>query len=188
MTGLARRLAAGQGVGNASFEQADAQVRPFIADSFDVAISRTGTMFFGDPQAAFTNIARALRPRGRLVMPVWQGPERNEWIGELGAALAAGRDLPPPAAGAPGPFSLADPPAVTEMLQAARFADVAFTDVRERVYYGPDVAAALDWARGFTYTSEVLTRLDPPAAARTGPAGRLVAQFSAGPGSVPAHC
>jgi hypothetical protein len=71
----------------------------------------------------------------------------------------------------PDPFSLADPPAVTEILNAAGFADVAFTDVHEPVYYGPDVAAALDWVRGFACTSELLSRLDPAAAART--AGRL---------------
>ena len=57
-------------------------------------------------------------------MPVWQGPERNEWIGELGAALAAGRDLPPPAAGAPGPFSLADPGRVEALLASAGLPDV----------------------------------------------------------------
>ena len=62
MIELARRLAAGQGVGNASFEQADAQIHPFAAGSFDVAISRTGTMFFGDPRAAFSNIARRFAP------------------------------------------------------------------------------------------------------------------------------
>ena len=33
-------------------------------------------------------------------------------------------------------------------------------------YYGPDVAAALDWVRGFTCTGEVLKRLDPAVAAR----------------------
>jgi hypothetical protein len=55
---------------------------------------------------------------------------------------------------------------VKEILQAAGFAGVAFTDVCEPVYYGPDVAAALDWVRGFTCTSEVLKRLDPAAATR----------------------
>jgi len=64
MIALARRLAAGQGIANARFEQADAQIHPFPAASFDVAISRTGTMFFADPAAAFANIARALRPGG----------------------------------------------------------------------------------------------------------------------------
>jgi hypothetical protein len=38
----------------------------------------------------------------------------------------------------------------------------------EPVYYGPDVAAALDWVRGFACTSEALKRLDPAAAARAG--------------------
>ena len=52
----------------------------------------------------------------------------------------------------PDPFSLADPPAVTAILEGAGFADVAFTDVREPVYYGPDVAAALDWVRSFACT------------------------------------
>jgi hypothetical protein len=51
-------------------------------------------------------------------------------------------------------------------LQAAGFANVAFTDVREPVYYGQDVPAALDWVRGFTCTSEALNQLDPADAAR----------------------
>jgi len=76
-----------------------------------------------------------------------------------------------PFPGEAGPFSLADPSAVTEILGAAWFADVDFTDVREPIYYGPDVAAALDWVRGFTCTSEVLKRLDPAVAARA--VGRL---------------
>jgi hypothetical protein len=75
------------------------------------------------------------------------------------------------APGGPDPFSLADPPTVQEILEAAGFADVAFTDIREPVYYGPDVPAALDWVRGFACTSEILKRLDPTAAARA--VGRL---------------
>jgi len=50
---------------------------------------------------------------------------------------------------------------VREIVQAAGFADVAFVGVREPVYHGPDVAAALDWVRGFTCTNRVLNRLDP---------------------------
>jgi hypothetical protein len=60
---------------------------------------------------------------------------------------------------------------VTQILWAAGFADVAFTDVQEPVFYGPDVAAALDWARGFTCTGDILRKLDPAAAERA--VGRL---------------
>jgi hypothetical protein len=66
---------------------------------------------------------------------------------------------------------------VTQILQAAGFAGVAFTDVREPVFYGPDVAAALDWARGFACTAEMLKKLDPAAAAHA--VGRLRAALAA---------
>ena len=136
MIELARRLAAGQGIANARFEQADAQIHPFPAASFDVAISRTGTMFFGDPTAAFANIARALRPGGRLAMLVWQGPEGNEWIAELTGALAAGRELPVPPSGAPGPFAQADPGAARAVLAAAGFTHIEVDGLRQPMWFG----------------------------------------------------
>jgi len=162
----ARRLATGERLGNVTFEQADAQVHPFPQDHFDLAVSRLGTMFFADPVAAFANVGRALRPAGRLVMLVWQAADRNEWDVAIRRSLTAPEG--PVDAGA---FSLADPPAVRQILGAAGFADIAFTDVQEPVHYGPDVAAALDWARRFACTSELLERLDPASAAAA--VGRL---------------
>ena len=47
---------------NASFEVCDAQVHDFPPAVFDLMLSRFGVMFFGEPVAAFRNIARALRP------------------------------------------------------------------------------------------------------------------------------
>jgi len=161
----ARELARAEGLRNATFGHADAQVHRFPEERFDLAISRFGTMFFDDPGAAFANIGRALRPVGRLVMMVWQASERNEWEVAIRQSLAGAGEAVAVASGSPDPFSLADPAAMTEILEAARFTDIAFTDVREPVYYGPDVAAALDWVRGFTSTSQALKRLDPPAAA-----------------------
>jgi SAM-dependent methyltransferase len=155
----ARQLARAEGLRNVTFECANAQVHRFPQDHFDLAISRFGTMFFDDPAAAFANIGRSLRPAGRLVMMVWQAYERNEW--EVAIRRSLGTAAP---AGLPDPFSLADPPTVTAILDAAGFADVTFTEVNEPVYYGQDVATAMDWVRGFAYTGEVLKRLDPLAA------------------------
>ena len=167
----ARELAEAQGVRNVTFEQADAQVHRFPRERFDLAISRFGTMFFAEPVAAFTNIGRALRPAGRLVMMVWQAHDRNEWDMAIRRALTGPEGSAAVPSAGPDPFSLADPPAVTAILEAAGFADVTFTDVREPMYFGPDVATALDWIRGFACTREVLDRLDPDAAARA--LGRL---------------
>jgi SAM-dependent methyltransferase len=138
MVGMARRLAAEQGVANARFEQADAQVHPFPANGFDVAISRTGTMFFGDPPAAFTNIARAVRPGGRLVLLVWQAPGPNEWVRELSGALAAGRGVPAPPIGAPGPFAQSDPDHVKTVLSAAGFGDICAEGLSGPMWFGAD--------------------------------------------------
>ena len=167
----AGELARAEGLGNVTFEHANAQVHRFPQERFDLAISRFGTMFFDDPGAAFANISRALRPAGRLVMMVWQAHERNEWDLVIHRSLAGPEGPGATVSEGPDPFSLADPPTVTQILEAAGFADVAFTDVHEPVYYGPDVAAALDWVRGFACTNNVLKRLDPAAAARA--AGRL---------------
>ncbi len=163
----AREAARAEGIRNVTFECANAEVYRFPQERFDVAISRFGTMFFDDPAAAFANISRALRPAGRLVMMVWQAPERNEWDVTIRQALG----MTAISAGLPDAFSLADPPAVTEILEGAGFADVTFTDVSEPVYYGPDVDAAMDWVRGFAYTREILRQLDPTGAERA--VGRL---------------
>jgi SAM-dependent methyltransferase len=155
----ARRLAREGGLRNVGFECGDAQVHRFPEHRFDLAISRFGTMFFGDPVAAFTNICRALRPAGRLVMIVWQAREHNEWAVAIDRVLAADGD--------PGldAFSLGEPTTTTAILDAAGFADVVVTDVRRPVYYGQDVDTALAWISGFTSTKAALERLGPAAAA-----------------------
>jgi hypothetical protein len=53
---------------------------------------------------------------------------------------------------------------VEAILGAAGFGEATFADVHQPVYYGPDVAAALEWVGGFTSTRESLTRLDAVAA------------------------
>jgi SAM-dependent methyltransferase len=166
MIDRARELAQAQGLRNVTFQRADAQVHRFPPEQFDLAISRFGTMFFDDPAAAFANIGRALRPAGRLVMMVWQGQERNEWEVAIRRSLEGFGEPAAVAPAGPDPFSLANPATVQGILDAAGFAEVAFTDVHQPVYYGADVAAALDWVRGFTCTNDALKRLDPAGAER----------------------
>jgi SAM-dependent methyltransferase len=162
----ARLLARDARIRNVAFDCADAQDHHLPPERFDVAISRFGTMFFDDPAAAFANIRRALRADGRLVMMVWQAGDRNEWDVAIRRALGGSRGPAAIVPGGPDPFSLADPAAVRALLAAAGFEDVAFADVHEPVYYGPDVDRALDWVRGFTCTSCALEQLDGADAAR----------------------
>lgn len=141
MLQVARRRSAEEGLRNVAFELADAQNHAFPAAHFDLCISRFGVMFFADPVAAFTNIARAMRADARLVLMVWQGQERNEWSTAIQRALAA-EDAP--TANAPAAFSLGDRATTTRLLTATGFASIDFAEVHEPAFYGADVDAAHD--------------------------------------------
>jgi ubiquinone/menaquinone biosynthesis C-methylase UbiE len=144
----ARRRSADEGLTNVTFEFADAQVHPFDAGAYNTAISRFGAMFFADAVAAFANIGRALKPGGRLGLMGWASLADNEWLQAYRGALAAGRDLPVPPNGAPGPFALADPDAVSVTLTKAGFTDIAFERVDAPMYFGTDAEDAWTFVSG----------------------------------------
>lgn len=148
MLAVARRRAAVAGLGNVTFLQADAQVHPFEAAAFDVVAGRTSAMFFGDRLAAFTNLAGALRPGGRLVLLTWQPFAANPWVQRILGAYALGRDLPVPPPDAPGPFSLSDPSTVRSLLQATGYVDVAIEGLQEPMYLGSSVDEATGFMHG----------------------------------------
>ncbi len=148
MIEMARRTAEREAVANAEFLQADAQIHPFADRAFDVVISRHGAMFFGDPVAAFANIARAVRPGGRLVLLTWQSPLHNEWITAITTALAVGRDLPSPSPTAPGPFSMSDPIRVRHLLTTAGLTDLRVEGLNESMYFGRNIDDAYQFVSG----------------------------------------
>jgi ubiquinone/menaquinone biosynthesis C-methylase UbiE len=127
---IARETSERAGVDNVTFVQGDAQVYPFEAASFDVAVSRMGCMFFADPRVAFTNIGQALRPGGRLACTVWQRESDNGWITAIDSVVGE----PPTqetisaegvARYTPSPFSMADPALCRSLLDHAGFVDIA---------------------------------------------------------------
>lgn len=143
----ARARAAAEALTNVAFVQGDAQVHPFGDGLLDLAISNFGSMFFGDPVAAFSNIGRGLRSGGGLALLVWRELGRNEWLTELRATLAMGRVLPEPPPDAPTPFSLADPDRVRRILGDAGFADVSFAPIDEPIDFGDDADDAFSFVR-----------------------------------------
>ena len=167
MLDRARQDTADEGLTNARFEQADAQVHPFSPPAFDVALSRFGVMFFDDPVGAFTNIGRALRTGGRLAFLCWQEALRNAYIAvPLGAALA---HVPVPELGgpeAPGPFSLADPGRVDEVLTRAGFEQVATAPLEGQMWLGKDADDAVEFLGGTGLARALLESVEPAVAQR----------------------
>ncbi len=145
MLEVARSRAAAR-VDDVEFVEADAQSHPFVPHSYDALYSRLGTMFFGDPVAAFTNLRRALRPGGRMAFVCWRSLEENPWAHEPRKAVSAILpEEPALPADAPGPWSLADADHILEVLTAAGFADVEITPHDEPLdVAGGDVDAGVE--------------------------------------------
>jgi SAM-dependent methyltransferase len=138
----ARERSEDEGLTNVTYVQGDAQVFPFEPNTYDIALSSFGSMFFNDPIAAFANIGHALRPGGRLALLVWRDLERNAWLMSLREALAVGRELPMPPPNAPTPFALADPDRVRSILGDAGYEDIDLLPIDEPVELGSDTADA----------------------------------------------
>lgn len=150
MLDLARRRAAADKVSEAEFFQGDAQVHDFGGGVFDAVISRHGLMFFDDPGVAFANLARALRPGGRMVFVAPLGLERAEWIMAAGAAAAPHIGMPQGVApGQPGPLGLADPSRIRELLAEAGFTLDALEEVVRPIRIGDDVDDAVSFIRSY---------------------------------------
>ncbi|HZO27473.1 MAG TPA: methyltransferase domain-containing protein [Chloroflexota bacterium] len=163
----ARERSDAEGLTNTRFTRGDVQVYPFDEQAFDLAISRFGVMFFADPVAAFRNVRRALKPGGRVAFLAWQALARNEWVRELFGILAAGRDLPRPQEGAPGPFGLADPDAVRRIFGEAGFDQIGLDDISDPVMVGADADDAFNFVRSLGITRGMLRDLDAETTART---------------------
>ena len=156
----ARRQAHTEGLRNIDFVQADAQVHPFDTDTYDLAMSRFGSMFFADKPAAFANIGRALRPGGRLLLVVWQPLSQNEQFATMFDTLSAGRELPKPPPTAPSPFGLADPDLGRGWLSDAGFIDIDHQPVTGTFELGADADDAYDFACQLSVVQGLLGPLD----------------------------
>jgi SAM-dependent methyltransferase len=149
------------GLQNTTFILADAQTYQFVADSFDAIISRFGLMFFESPVAAFANMARGLKPNGRLVFAAWAPAAGNPWFSIPRDAAIARLGKPAPADPfAPGPLAFQDVERVTKLMEQA-----GLKGVRAEVETVPMIP-------------QVNAREAAKAATSVGPAARIMKEFS----------
>ena len=115
------------GLENVETQEMDGEALAFEDDTFDAVISRVGLIYFPDQQGALREIHRVLRPGGRLSAIVYSTADRNQFFSIPVGIIRRIADLPPPAPGLPGPFSLGNPGVLDAAYENAGFEDV---DVR----------------------------------------------------------
>jgi ubiquinone/menaquinone biosynthesis C-methylase UbiE len=111
-------------VTNITFQQADAETLPFPAQTFDVVTCRMGVMLFPNVAQALREIARVLKPEGRVACIV-QGPlDQNPWQASIVRVLRKYVQMPSPKAGAPHAYRFAQPGSLSQVLRDAGFRHV----------------------------------------------------------------
>jgi SAM-dependent methyltransferase len=87
------------------FAHADAEAMPFADGAFDGAVSTYGVIFAGRPEAAAAELARVIRPGGRMVLLTW-ADDPGGYIPAFFSLVGGYADGPPPES---SPFLWGDP-------------------------------------------------------------------------------
>jgi ubiquinone/menaquinone biosynthesis C-methylase UbiE len=136
MLAVARENAERRGINNIETMACDVCELPFDDNSFDAISCRFGFMFFPDMQLAANEMARVLKPGGRMATSVWDVPEKNFWVTALMGTINKNMELPQPPAGSPGMFRCAKPGLMKTIFQNAGFQNVREQEVSTRLNAG----------------------------------------------------
>jgi SAM-dependent methyltransferase len=120
----AAKAATEAGLTNVETRELDGEHLDHPESSVDAVICRLGLIYFPDQQAALAGMRHALRPDGRAAAVVYSTADRNGFFSVPVGIIRRRAQLPPPAPGQPGPFSLGAP-GVAEQA----FADAGFRDI-----------------------------------------------------------
>jgi enediyne biosynthesis protein CalE5 len=145
MLAVGRERAAAAGLDNLQFLEGDAEELAFEEASFDAVLSRQGLQFLTDVAGVLARLRSFLKPHGRLAAAVWGPPQTVHFAAPV-PLIRAELQLPPPPAGIPGPFALADAGQLAGLVEAAGFTDVE-TGTLTAIYQPGSAELATRWLR-----------------------------------------
>ncbi|MCE8539999.1 methyltransferase domain-containing protein [Ruegeria pomeroyi] len=107
-----------------SFETGDAEAIPKRDGTYDAVICSFGVMHVGIPKAMFNEIARVLKPGGRVALSHWIGPPESPLFRIVFGTMQRLADMSvvPPS---PPPFALSSEDSMREALKPAGFREVS---------------------------------------------------------------
>lgn len=97
----------------------DLESLPFTDADFDAVIAVNSVFYAADMAAAMNEIARVVRPGGRVVLTAWGPPQKCEFLTAIMPQLGPLMPPPPPGAPPPHPGALSEPGALAAILDGA---------------------------------------------------------------------
>jgi len=144
-------------VPNARFAVVDVETTTFD-ETFDMAYSRMGTMFFANPVASLRRVREALVPGGRLAMAVWRSKTENEWMMRAQEIterfVTKPEEYDEPTCG-PGPFSMANADTTSAILKSAGFDEISLRRCDRPIFMG-SADEAIELAMSIGPAGEIL--------------------------------
>ncbi len=163
MVDIARENALLRGINNIETLACDVSEIPFVDNSFDAISCRFGFMFFPDMLLAAKEMARVLKPGGRIATSVWNVPEKNFWITAMMGTINQHIELPAPLPGAPGMFRCSKEGLMADIFRQAGLKNISVTEVKSKMNCGN---ASVYW--------NVMTEVAAPVVAALGNADNLL--------------
>jgi SAM-dependent methyltransferase len=120
---IAKGRAQERNLQNFSTQLADAHALPFADETFNLATSRFGVMFFGNIGQALRELLRVLRDQARACFLAWGAIDQPYWQTTMGVVHrhVGGPILP---SDGPNPFRFSAPGSLAAELKAAGFREV----------------------------------------------------------------
>jgi ubiquinone/menaquinone biosynthesis C-methylase UbiE len=113
----------------------DASSLPFEDNTFNAITCRLGFMFFPDIQIALHEMVRVLRPGGRIVISIWNIPEKNFWINASMETMILRLGLKPPQGGT-GPFRCSQNGFMAEHMRRAGLKNIMEKQLKSKLNCG----------------------------------------------------
>lgn len=130
---LAAASAREAGLANVETQVVDGEALHGLGEGgFDAVISRVGLIYFPDQQRALGGMRHVLKPDGAVAAIVYSTAESNPFFSIPVSVIRRRAQLPPPAPGQPGPFSLGGPGVIE-----AAFAEAGLRDIQVRTVAAP---------------------------------------------------
>jgi ubiquinone/menaquinone biosynthesis C-methylase UbiE len=130
MLGIAKERAASLGLQDMiEFKESDAESLDLPDSVYDAGLCRWGLMLLPNLEAALSKIHDSLVSGGRFAAAVWADAPKVPIISLAARIISEQLRMPPPLAGVPNPFSLADMKKLENHLVKAGFSDVQIETV-----------------------------------------------------------